>query len=147
MKFFVLITLFFLALSVIDAAPITSKPTVISLVKHANKKSSWLKVRKIHKLRALVKYQKLVKSAYASDKAVLNQLALAIEGKYGDKSGEIDLTVESNGNLDIGYFGPVTIGDQKFNTIFDTGSSDLWVSILYILSLSVIYLFNNFFII
>ncbi|CAG8825572.1 34015_t:CDS:2, partial [Gigaspora margarita] len=45
------------------------------------------------------KYQKLVKSAYASDKSVFNQLALAIEGKYGDKSGEIDLTVESNDEL------------------------------------------------
>ncbi|KAF0552647.1 acid protease [Gigaspora margarita] len=131
MKFFALIISFLLALSVIDAAPITSNPTVISLEKHANKKSSWLNVRKIHKLRALVKYQKLVRSAYASDKAVLSQLALAIEGKYGDESGEIDLTVESDGNSDIGYFGPVVIGGQTFNTIFDTGSSDLWVNSLF----------------
>ncbi|RIB08300.1 aspartic peptidase domain-containing protein [Gigaspora rosea] len=127
MKFFALITLLFLALSVNDAVPVTSKPTVISLVKQANEKSNWLNVRKIHQVRALVKYQKLVKTAYASDKDVLNQLELAISGKSGGKTGEVDLTVEVSGNIDIGYFGPITIGGQTFNTIFDTGSSDLWV--------------------
>ena len=44
----------------------------------------------------------------------------------GAASGGVANDPLSNEGNDIGYFGPITIGGQTFNTIFDTGSSDLW---------------------
>ncbi|CAG8723953.1 9641_t:CDS:2, partial [Gigaspora margarita] len=64
----------------------------------------------------LVKYQKLVKAAYASDKAVLNQLELAIAGKSGGQTGVVDLTVETNALEFIKNIHPKRFGFQpKFH--------------------------------
>ncbi|CAG8780928.1 885_t:CDS:2, partial [Racocetra fulgida] len=42
------------------------------------------------------------------------------------KFGEAQEPMSDYSN-DIGYYGPATLGGQKFNLLFDTGSADLWV--------------------
>ncbi|KAF0561655.1 acid protease [Gigaspora margarita] len=60
---------------------------------------------------------------YSWKEKVERQLATA-RTKFGE--GEAQEPMSDYGN-DIGYYGPATLGGQKFQLLFDTGSADLWV--------------------
>ncbi|CAG8647199.1 4525_t:CDS:1 [Dentiscutata erythropus] len=62
-------------------------------------------------------------SKYSWKEKVERQLSTA-RTKFGD--GESEEPMSDYGS-DIGYYGEATLGEQKFQLLFDTGSADLWV--------------------
>ncbi|GBC08644.1 hypothetical protein RclHR1_08280012 [Rhizophagus clarus] len=79
----------------------------IPLKKHKpSSKYSWEERIAIHKNIAKNKYGRLV------EKQTLKAVPTEPVSDYGN---------------DIGYYGPATLGGQKFQFLFDTGSADLWV--------------------
>ncbi|KAF0543317.1 hypothetical protein F8M41_004099 [Gigaspora margarita] len=111
MNMYTLIIWLFFTIFIIDSAPITSKTNSITLTKIAPKHS--LKEVQLYKDYFMLKYQKIY---------VTNQDELASAKKR--LSGSVNLTISNV----IGYYGEFTIGNQSFKTLFDLGSSDLWVS-------------------
>ncbi|CAG8615079.1 14477_t:CDS:2, partial [Gigaspora rosea] len=93
------------------STPITSKSNSISLKKVAPK-HSLKEVHQFYKDYFALKY----KNIYVTDQ---------------DKLASAKIRLSESENLTIsnilGYYGEITIGNQAFNTLFDLGSSDLWI--------------------
>ncbi|KAF0553708.1 acid protease [Gigaspora margarita] len=106
-KYTLIIWLYF-TIFFIDSAPITSKSNSISLKKITTKLllKEGLQFYKDHHM---LKYQ----SIFVTDQARL----------ISAKKRSENLT---RSNV-IGYYGEITVGNQAFRTLFDLGSSDLWI--------------------
>ncbi|CAG8482060.1 5055_t:CDS:1 [Ambispora gerdemannii] len=147
MKFLAILALLITATSLtIDARPTgKSKQMTISIKKDELPSSfTWKQKQTIHMNRALLKYSKNIRAAYSKglvgQETIQKLEAASIPVSTGDTTinnsnstdsvtalaTSVNNPLSDQGN-DIGYFGPIQVGGQTFNTIFDTGSSDLWV--------------------
>ncbi|KAF0553707.1 acid protease [Gigaspora margarita] len=111
MNIYTLIIFLYFTIFIIDSAPINSKSNSIS-IKKISPKHSLKEVHQFYKDYFMLKYQNI----YATD-----QDKLASAKKRLSES--VNLTISNF----LGYYGEFTIGNQAFKTIFDLGSSDLWV--------------------
>ncbi|CAG8454645.1 13047_t:CDS:2 [Racocetra fulgida] len=130
MKIPLVFVLLFVAIIIAsEAAPIINPPShYMSLVKNFPPKYfKWTETRNYHKLRSLVKYESSIRTAYKNglvDDSVMNSLEDALKGREELKKRVTSNIKIGDINDDIGYFGTISIGGQKFNVIFDTGSAD-----------------------
>ncbi|RIB20736.1 aspartic peptidase domain-containing protein [Gigaspora rosea] len=103
-----------------NASLVTSKSNSIPLTRNVLK--HFKDDIQFYKDYIVLKYGSLIQKIDGSDHDTLNKPATINKSLSG--TGKVNFT---KSNLINGFYGPIDIGGQTFNVLFDIGSSDFWV--------------------
>ncbi|RIB10421.1 aspartic peptidase domain-containing protein [Gigaspora rosea] len=118
----------FIILSVATIHNIYAYPNTINLVKRLNIETDVIKKANLVRQAALNKYSYLKHFNSISDvKTVIDETSSNnATSKSKNNSSAITVPITDMGQ-DLGYYCSITVGNQDFFVILDTGSSNLWI--------------------